>query len=110
MPEAQLHVAMDKKTEDSAFAALLEDGSLVTWGDPKRGGDSGEIQQLRDVQQIQVSSPEGGGSGQTGTGYVKWHVFVIQWFSSHLETEEEFWLLLGNGIASNYNSNAYDFS
>lgn len=73
-----MHVAWDVvKTEDSAFAALLEDGSLVTWGDPKRSGDSGAIQ-LRDVQQIQVSSPEGG-SGQTGTDHcVKWHVFVVQ--------------------------------
>ncbi|CAE7846567.1 HERC1, partial [Symbiodinium sp. KB8] len=40
----------------SAFAALLGDGSVVTWGSADYGGDSGAVQdQLRDVQQIQAS-------------------------------------------------------
>ena len=39
-----------------AFAAILEDGSVVTWGQPQCGGDSSEVRhQLRNVQQIQGS-------------------------------------------------------
>ena len=35
------------------FAALKQDGSVVTWGDPFRGGDSMAVQdQLHHVQQI----------------------------------------------------------
>ncbi|OLP78416.1 putative E3 ubiquitin-protein ligase HERC2 [Symbiodinium microadriaticum] len=41
----------------AAFAALLGDGSVVTWGRPESGGDSSAVQeQLKDVQQIQASS------------------------------------------------------
>ena len=40
-----------------AFAAILEDGSVVTWGQPQCGGDSSEVRhQLRNVQQIQATS------------------------------------------------------
>ena len=40
-----------------AFAALLGDGSVVTWGYGAIGGDSSVVQdQLRDVQQIQASN------------------------------------------------------
>ena len=40
-----------------AFAALLEDGSVVTWGNGPQGGDSSSVQQqLTNVQQIQASS------------------------------------------------------
>ena len=40
-----------------AFAAILGDGSVVTWGDAHHGGDSSAVQdQLRDVQQIQASN------------------------------------------------------
>ena len=36
-----------------AFAAKLDDGSVVTWGDCMYGGDSSAFQeQLRNVQQI----------------------------------------------------------
>eukprot|EP00439_Symbiodinium_sp_Y106_P015313 s157_g2.t1 len=39
-----------------AFAALLDDGSLVTWGDAQTGGDSSAVQdQLKNLQQIQSS-------------------------------------------------------
>ena len=37
----------------SAFAALLRDGSVVTWGHADCGGDSGAV--LQDVKQIQAS-------------------------------------------------------
>ena len=31
-----------------AFAAVLDNGSVVTWGDPEDGGDSGAVEeQLR---------------------------------------------------------------
>ena len=37
----------------SAFAAILADGSVVTWGNPAYGGDSAAVQdQLRNVQRI----------------------------------------------------------
>ena len=40
-----------------AFAAILADGSFVTWGDQRYGGDSSAVQdQLRSVQQIQATS------------------------------------------------------
>ena len=40
-----------------AFAALLGDGSLVTWGKAGCGGDSSAVQeQLKNVQQIQAAS------------------------------------------------------
>ena len=39
------------------FAAMLSDGSVVTWGNAFHGGDSSAVQdQLRDVQQIQASN------------------------------------------------------
>ena len=48
--QVQLHATT------SAFAALLSDGSVVTWGNAGCGGDSSAVQhQLRDVQQIQAS-------------------------------------------------------
>ena len=40
----------------SAFAAILGDGSVVTWGDADDGGDSSAVQaQLKDVQQIKAT-------------------------------------------------------
>ena len=37
----------------SAFAAIIGDGSVVTWGDPQNGGDSSKVQdQLRHVKAI----------------------------------------------------------
>ena len=39
-----------------AFAAILADGSVVTWGHADYGGDSGAVQeQLKNVQQIQAT-------------------------------------------------------
>ncbi|OLP99176.1 hypothetical protein AK812_SmicGene18269 [Symbiodinium microadriaticum] len=41
---------------DSAFAAILGDGSVVTWGDADGGGNSSHVQgQLKDVQQIKAT-------------------------------------------------------
>ena len=43
--------------QSPALAAMLGDGSVVTWGDPGRGGDSSAVQgQLRNVQHIQASA------------------------------------------------------
>ena len=40
----------------SAFAAVLADGRVVTWGDASRGGDSSQVaDQLRNVRQIHAS-------------------------------------------------------
>ena len=42
--------------ESKAFAGILEDGSVVTWGKPACGGDSSRVQnQLKKVQQIQAT-------------------------------------------------------
>ena len=39
-----------------AFAAILGDGAIVTWGDAGKGGDSSAVQnQLKNVQHIQAS-------------------------------------------------------
>ena len=39
-----------------SFAAILGDGSVVTWGNASYGGDSSGVQdQLQNVQQIQVA-------------------------------------------------------
>ena len=39
-----------------AFAAILADGSVLTWGNPAGGGDSSAVQdQLRSVEQIQAT-------------------------------------------------------
>jgi len=38
------------------FAALLADGSVITWGKPELGGDSSAVQdQLRNVQQLHAT-------------------------------------------------------
>ena len=40
----------------TAFAAVLGDGSVVSWGDTDGGGDSSAVQdQLKNVQQIQAN-------------------------------------------------------
>ena len=47
----QIQAAMD-----SAFAAILADGSVVAWGDAYHGGDSSAVRdQLKDVQQIHAT-------------------------------------------------------
>ncbi|OLQ08346.1 Retrovirus-related Pol polyprotein from transposon TNT 1-94 [Symbiodinium microadriaticum] len=52
-----LHVkGVQIQSSDFAFAAILGDGSVVTWGDARHGGDSGAVQgQLKNVQQIQAT-------------------------------------------------------
>ena len=44
-----------------AFAAILADGSVVTWGEPDSGGDSSKVQgQLKGVQQLQATEQASG--------------------------------------------------
>ena len=44
----QLRNVQQVQATQAAFAAILADGSVVTWGDPEDGGDSSAIQdQLR---------------------------------------------------------------
>ena len=52
-----LHVKrVQIQSTESSFAAILGDGSVVTWGAAEEGGDSGEVEEkLKDVQQIQAS-------------------------------------------------------
>ena len=53
----QLKGVLQIQAADRAFAAILEDGSVVTWGDADDGGDSSAVRdQLRSVQQIQATS------------------------------------------------------
>ena len=52
----QLRGVQQIQATKRAFAAILEDGSVVTWGDADCGGDSSAVQdQLRGVQQIQAT-------------------------------------------------------
>ena len=45
----QLKIVQQVQGAFGAFAAILADGSVVTWGDPDSGGDSSEVQdQLKD--------------------------------------------------------------
>ena len=41
---------------NGAFAAILADGSVVTWGDAESDGDSAVRAQLKTVQQIQATA------------------------------------------------------
>ena len=52
-----LHVHLVRvQASGSAFAAILGDGSVVTWGAASYGGNSSSVQdQLKNVQQIQAS-------------------------------------------------------
>ena len=55
----QLKNVQQIQASDDAFAAILGDGSVVTWGHVGLGGESSAVQdQLKNVQQIQ----------ETGTG------------------------------------------
>ena len=52
----QLRGVQQIQATSGAFAAILEDGSVVTWGDADCGGDSSPVRdQLKGVQQIQVT-------------------------------------------------------
>ena len=49
------------QTSFGAFAAILADGSVVTWGDPESGGDSTAVQtRLKNVRKIHA--PKDGGA------------------------------------------------
>ena len=46
-----------KDLSGGAFAAILTDGSVVTWGSARHGGDSSAVKdQPKNVQQIQASA------------------------------------------------------
>ena len=50
----QLRSVQQVQSTEHAFAAILADGSVVTWGDPYGGADSSKVQeQLRNVRQVQ---------------------------------------------------------
>ena len=52
----QLKGVQQIQATGGAFAAILEDGSVVTWGDEDSGGDSSAVgDQLKRVQQIQAT-------------------------------------------------------
>ena len=52
----QLKNVQQIQASRGAFAAILGDGSVVTWGSAGGGGDSIAVQdQLKNVQQIQAS-------------------------------------------------------
>ena len=53
----QLENVQQLQATDSAFAALLADGSVVTWGRKDWGGDSSAVQdRLRSVQQLYATN------------------------------------------------------
>ena len=50
----QLKTVRQVQATRAAFAAILEDGSVVTWGNPRWGGDSSAVQdQLKSVNSDQ---------------------------------------------------------
>ena len=50
----QLRNVQQIQANSAAFAAIRDDGCVVTWGSTSSGGDSSAVQdQLRNVQQIQ---------------------------------------------------------
>ena len=52
----QLKSVRQVQASSQAFAAILEDGSVVTWGNPKAGGDSSAVHdQLKSVRQVQAN-------------------------------------------------------
>ena len=54
--QEQLKDARKVQANQKAFAAILTDGSVVTWGEGKSGGDSSAVRdQLKGVQHIQAS-------------------------------------------------------
>ena len=54
--QAKLRCVQQIQATERAFAAILEDGSVVTWGDPEFGGDSSAVEaQLKSAQQIQAT-------------------------------------------------------
>ena len=54
--QGQLKGVQQIQASYGAFAAILANGSVVTWGHEDSGGDSGAVQdQLKGVQQIQAS-------------------------------------------------------
>ena len=54
----QLKGVQQLQATDQAFAAILADGSVVTWGDPEFGGDSSEVQdQLKGVPAASSNEP-----------------------------------------------------
>ena len=52
----QLKNVQHVQASGRAFAAILGDGSVISWGRADFGGDSSSVQdELRDVQQIQAA-------------------------------------------------------
>ena len=53
--QSKLRFVLRVQATQTAFAALLYDGSVVTWGQQRHGGDSSTVQdELRNVQQVQA--------------------------------------------------------
>ena len=45
VPQDQLKNVQRIQASKGAFAAILRDGSVMTWGDARRGGDSSPVQE-----------------------------------------------------------------
>ncbi|CAE7500818.1 HERC2 [Symbiodinium natans] len=53
----QLDNVQQLEATQSAFAAVRGDGSVVTWGRPRWGGDSSPVaEKLKDVQQVRATA------------------------------------------------------
>ena len=74
-----------------AFAAILADGSVVTWGVAAYGGDSSAGQdQLRNVQQVQASTGAFAAVLADGS-VVTWGVAEHGGDSSAVQTQSRSW-------------------
>ena len=85
-----------------AFAAILADGSVVTWGHADCGGDSSAVQdQLRGVQQIQATS-------RICCDFGRWISCHLGWCSSWRWQFMQF--KISSGVCSRFRRQRYAFA
>ena len=77
-----------------AFAAVLDDGSVVTWGNPESGGDSGVVMpQLKNVRQagrLAFSTAK-----QRGRGPYSQHTLTLEMLREGWPLKQAMLVLLG---------------
>ena len=87
--QGQLKNVQQIQASRGAFAAILGDGSVVTWGNAELGGDSSAVQgELRNVQQIQACRRAFAAVLADGT--------VVTWGLPGLSGNNSFYLLKKN--------------
>ena len=62
----------------SAFAALLADGSVVTWGDPEAGGDASSVQET--LKEVGSEGKTCGGDGKIAREMLEGGLLLLLFF------------------------------